>query len=127
MTASFSLKQRLPLYAEVMRLNRPIGIYLLLWPTLWAVWIAANGKPSLKIVVIFSLGVVLMRSAGCVINDWADRNFDGQVTRIKTVRLPVAQLNEMDDHGEYVLNVIIPTQTLAGSQRYHAKFSSLTE
>ena len=83
MTASFSLKQRLPLYAEVMRLNRPIGIYLLLWPTLWAVLIAANGKPSLKIVVIFSLGVVLMRSAGCVINDWADRNFDGQVTRTK--------------------------------------------
>jgi 4-hydroxybenzoate polyprenyltransferase len=67
----------------VMRLHRPIGIYLLLWPTLWAVWIAAHGKPSLKIVVIFSLGVLLMRSAGCVINDWADRNFDGQVTRTK--------------------------------------------
>lgn len=83
MTPAFSLKQRLPLYAEVMRLQRPIGIYLLLWPTLWAVWIAASGKPSVKIVVIFSLGVVLMRSAGCVINDWADRHFDGQVTRTK--------------------------------------------
>jgi len=83
MTPAFSLKQRLPLYAEVMRLQRPIGIYLLLWPTLWAVWIAASGKPSVKIVVIFSLGVLLMRSAGCVINDWADRHFDGQVTRTK--------------------------------------------
>ena len=80
---SFSLSQRLPLYAEVMRLHRPNGIYLLLWPTLWAVWIAAEGKPSLKIVLIFSLGVVLMRSAGCVINDWADRDFDGHVARTK--------------------------------------------
>ncbi|MFO1390701.1 MAG: 4-hydroxybenzoate octaprenyltransferase [Agitococcus sp.] len=80
---SYSLQQRLPLYAEVMRLHRPIGIYLLLWPTLWAVWIAAQGKPSPKIVAIFSLGVVLMRSAGCVINDWADRNFDGHVARTK--------------------------------------------
>ncbi len=83
MTTPFSLKQRLPLYAEVMRLPRPIGIYLLLWPTLWAVWIAAHGKPSIKIVLIFTLGVVLMRSAGCVINDWADRHFDGQVARTK--------------------------------------------
>jgi 4-hydroxybenzoate polyprenyltransferase len=80
---SFSLSQRLPIYAEVMRLHRPIGIYLLLWPTLWAVWIAAEGKPSLKIILIFSLGVVLMRSAGCVINDWADRDFDGHVARTK--------------------------------------------
>ncbi len=83
MNTPFSLKQRLPLYAEVMRLHRPIGIYLLLWPTLWAVFIAAHGQPCLKIVLIFSIGVVLMRSAGCVINDWADRNFDGQVTRTK--------------------------------------------
>lgn len=80
---TFSLAQRWPLYAEVMRLHRPIGIYLLLWPTLWAVWVAAGGHPSVKIVIIFSLGVVLMRSAGCVINDWADRNFDGHVTRTK--------------------------------------------
>jgi 4-hydroxybenzoate polyprenyltransferase len=78
-----SIQPRLALYAEVMRLHRPIGIYLLLWPTLWAVWLAADGKPSLKIVLIFSLGVVLMRSAGCVINDWADRDFDGHVQRTK--------------------------------------------
>ncbi|HEX5361615.1 MAG TPA: 4-hydroxybenzoate octaprenyltransferase [Fluviicoccus sp.] len=79
----FSLRQRLPLYAEVMRLHRPIGIWLLLWPTLWAVWIAGNGQPAWNIVLIFTLGVVLMRSAGCVINDWADRDFDGQVSRTK--------------------------------------------
>lgn len=79
--SAYSLKQRLPLYAEVMRLHRPIGIWLLLWPTLWAVWIAGNGQPAWDIVLIFTLGVVIMRSAGCVINDWADRDFDGQVTR----------------------------------------------
>ena len=79
----FSFRQRLPLYAELMRLHRPIGIWLLLWPTLWAVWIAGNGHPSLRIVLIFTLGVVIMRSAGCVINDWADRDFDGQVSRTK--------------------------------------------
>lgn len=72
--SAYSLKQRLPLYAEVMRLHRPIGIWLLLWPTLWAVWIAGNGKPAWDIVLIFTLGVVIMRSAGCVINDWADRD-----------------------------------------------------
>lgn len=80
---SFSLRQRLPLYAEVMRLHRPIGIWLLMWPTWWAVWIAGNGRPAWPIVLIFTLGVVLMRSAGCVINDWADRDFDGQVSRTK--------------------------------------------
>ena len=83
MPTPFSLRQRLPLYAELMRLHRPIGIWLLLWPTLWAVWIAGNGHPSPRIVLIFTLGVVIMRSAGCVINDWADRDFDGQVTRTK--------------------------------------------
>ncbi len=64
-----------------MRLHRPIGICLLLWPTLWALWLAAQGHPSLKQVVIFVLGVIVMRSAGCVINDIADRHFDGLVTR----------------------------------------------
>jgi 4-hydroxybenzoate polyprenyltransferase len=66
-----------------MRLHRPIGIFLLLWPTLWALWIASQGKPNLKILIIFILGVILMRSAGCVINDIADKNFDKFVTRTK--------------------------------------------
>lgn len=64
-----------------MRLNRPIGIYLVLWPTLWSLWLAAEGFPSVKNILIFVLGVVLMRSAGCVINDFADRNIDGHVKR----------------------------------------------
>lgn len=76
-----STLERLQPFIALMRLDRPIGIWLLLWPTLWAVWIAGDGHPSWHIVVIFTLGVVLMRSAGCVINDYADRDFDGQVWR----------------------------------------------
>ncbi len=70
-------------YIQLMRLDRPIGTLLLLWPTLWAVWIAGNGTPSLKTIVIFFLGVVIMRAAGCVINDFADRDVDGGVERTK--------------------------------------------
>jgi 4-hydroxybenzoate polyprenyltransferase len=72
-----------PALVALMRLDKPIGIWLLLWPTLSALWIAAEGIPSWKHLVIFSLGVVIMRSAGCVINDLADRRFDGQVKRTK--------------------------------------------
>lgn len=68
-------------YLRLMRLNKPIGIFLLLWPTLMALWIAGKGKPRPFIVLIFILGVVVMRSAGCVINDWADRALDGAVRR----------------------------------------------
>ena len=72
---------RLHPYFRLMRLDKPIGILLLLWPTLWALWVASKGLPDLKILVVFVLGTVLMRSAGCVMNDLADRNFDGHVTR----------------------------------------------
>ncbi len=70
-------------YIRLMRLDKPIGIYLLLWPTLWALWLASNGIPQLKILIIFILGVVLMRSAGCVINDIIDRNLDKFIRRTK--------------------------------------------
>lgn len=68
-------------YVQLMRLDKPIGIYLLLWPTWWALWLASGGLPALEMLLIFTLGVVLMRSAGCVINDYADRHFDGAVER----------------------------------------------
>ena len=68
-------------WIRLMRLDRPIGTMLLMWPTLWAVWIAGEGTPSLKTVVVFILGVIVMRAAGCVINDYADRDFDGHVSR----------------------------------------------
>ncbi|MDH3672875.1 MAG: 4-hydroxybenzoate octaprenyltransferase [Gammaproteobacteria bacterium] len=75
------IAERLRQYALLARLHRPIGILLLLWPALWGLWIAGHGKPDPVILTIFVLGVVLMRSAGCVINDYADRNFDPHVTR----------------------------------------------
>jgi 4-hydroxybenzoate polyprenyltransferase len=68
-------------YARLMRLDKPIGIFLLLWPTLWALLIASEGHPDHKVLVIFVLGVILMRSAGCVINDYADRDIDCHVSR----------------------------------------------
>ena len=80
-------------YLLLMRLHRPIGILLLLWPTLWALWIAGQGHPDLKVLIIFILGVVVMRSAGCVINDIADRNFDGHVERTKNRPLVTGQVS----------------------------------
>ena len=77
------IAERLKDYARLMRLHRPIGILLLLWPTLWALWIAAQGRPDLRVLAVFVLGVVLMRSAGCVINDYADRDFDPHVERTR--------------------------------------------
>ena len=78
-----SWTDRIPDFIQLMRLDKPIGILLLMWPTLWALWIAGEGKPSIKISLIFIAGVVLMRSAGCVINDFADRKIDGHVERTK--------------------------------------------
>lgn len=72
---------RLPDFIALMRLDRPIGIWLLMWPTLMAVWIAGEGHPSLTVVLVFVAGVILMRSAGCVINDYADREIDKHVSR----------------------------------------------
>lgn len=76
-----SLKNRLDLYEKLMRLDKPIGILLLLWPTLWAIWLSSAGRPDGLVLWVFVLGTVLMRSAGCVINDYADRDFDGHVER----------------------------------------------
>lgn len=70
-------------YFQLMRFNRPIGTYLVLWPTLWALWLAAGGIPDIKLLGIFVAGVVLMRAAGCVINDFADRKVDGRVARTR--------------------------------------------
>lgn len=75
------LLRQLGLYLQLMRLDRPIGIWLLMWPTLWALWIAGDGRPDPVNFLVFVTGVIVMRSAGCVINDYADRRFDGAVAR----------------------------------------------
>lgn len=75
------LIERLTSYAYLIRLDKPIGTLLLLWPTLWALWLASSGIPNFSILIIFTLGTFLMRSAGCAINDYADRDFDRHVMR----------------------------------------------
>jgi 4-hydroxybenzoate polyprenyltransferase len=78
---SRSWRERLHAYVLLVRLHRPIGIFLLMWPALWALWLAGDGQPPWQVLAVFVLGVVLMRSAGCAINDFADRDFDGHVAR----------------------------------------------
>lgn len=78
-----NMVDRLKIYAQLMRLDKPIGILLLLWPMLWGLWFAAKGMPDAHVLIIFVLGTVLMRSAGCVINDFADRKIDPHVERTK--------------------------------------------
>ena len=83
-------------YARLMRLDRPIGIWLLLWPTLWALWISSRGKPNPRIFSIFVLGTVLMRSAGCAINDYADRSFDPHVARTRDRPLAAGRISPLE-------------------------------
>ncbi|GAB3486893.1 4-hydroxybenzoate octaprenyltransferase [Marinomonas epiphytica] len=83
-------------YADLTRFNRPIGSLLLMWPTLWALWLAADGWPDWHLIVIFVLGVFAMRSAGCVINDYADRKVDGFVERTKNRPLPSGRVSEKE-------------------------------
>ena len=83
-------------WIQLMRLDRPIGTLLLLWPTLWAVWVAGDGSPSVRVVIVFALGVIVMRAAGCVINDYADRNFDGEVSRTRNRPLATGALRGRD-------------------------------
>ena len=78
-----TIKERLDIYEKLMRLDKPVGILLLLWPTLWGLWLSSYGSPNPWVAVIFILGVALMRSAGCIVNDVADRNFDAHVERTK--------------------------------------------
>lgn len=82
------LRERLPDFFRLMRLDKPIGTLLLLWPTLWALWLAAEGLPTLKNLLIFIVGTFLMRAAGCVINDFADRKIDGHVKRTQHRPIP---------------------------------------
>ena len=91
-----TLVERLSIYIQLTRLNRPIGILLLLWPTLWGVWVAGGGRPAWHIVAIFTLGTVLMRSAGCAINDYADRHIDRHVERTRERPLASGKVNERE-------------------------------
>jgi 4-hydroxybenzoate polyprenyltransferase len=88
-----SLISNWPAYKQLMRLDKPVGTYLLLWPTLWALWLAAEGLPEWHLLFIFIAGVYLMRAAGCVINDYADRHIDGHVERTQQRPLATGQID----------------------------------
>ncbi len=83
-------------YVQLTRLNRPIGTWLLLWPVLWALWLSSGGEPNQQVFIVFVLGVVLTRSAGCAINDFADRNLDGHVKRTRDRPLVTGQLDPIE-------------------------------
>ncbi|PSU70274.1 4-hydroxybenzoate octaprenyltransferase [Photobacterium phosphoreum] len=92
---------------QLARFDRPIGSLLLLWPTLWALFLAADGSPKLDVLVVFVLGVVFMRAAGCVINDFADRNVDGHVKRTANRPMPSGKVSEREALGLFSLLVLV--------------------
>lgn len=96
-------RARLDAYIKLVRLHRPIGIFLLMWPALWALWLAGDGHPPWGVVAVFVAGVVLMRSAGCAINDYADRDFDGHVARTNTRPLAVGTITPAEAVGVFLV------------------------
>lgn len=94
-------------YRQLMRLDKPVGIYLLLWPTWWALWLAAEGMPAWTLWLVFTLGVILMRSAGCVINDYADRQLDGAVSRTRCRPLAAGHVTSAEALQLFVLLIIL--------------------
>ncbi len=94
-------------YYRLARFDRPIGSLLLLWPTLWALFLAADGIPSFHVFIVFLLGVIFMRAAGCVINDYADRHFDGHVKRTVNRPLPRGDLSSREALGFFVVLVLL--------------------
>ncbi len=97
---------RVPDFLHLMRLDRPIGTWLLMWPTLWALWVAAEGIPGRNVLLIFIAGVYLMRAAGCVVNDYADRHFDGHVKRTKNRPLATGRISEGEARVLFLVLVV---------------------
>ena len=95
--------KKLPFLIQLIRLDRPIGIYLLLWPTLWSLWIASHGIPELGILTVFVLGVILMRSAGCAINDYADRHIDQHIARTRNRPLVTGKITAKEALAVFVI------------------------
>ncbi|MEN4872242.1 4-hydroxybenzoate octaprenyltransferase [Kosakonia cowanii] len=94
-------------FHRLMRTDKPIGALLLLWPTLWALWVATPGVPPLWILLVFVAGVWLMRAAGCVVNDYADRKFDGHVKRTANRPLPSGAVTENEARGLFIILVLL--------------------
>jgi len=99
------IKNQIADYGRLMRLHKPIGTYLLLWPTLWALWIAAEGFPQQAVLIIFVLGVIMMRAAGCIINDYADRHIDHHVKRTQDRPLTTGRVSAPEAWTLFVILV----------------------
>jgi 4-hydroxybenzoate polyprenyltransferase len=108
---------RLKLYWRLVRLHRPIGILLLLWPTLWALLVASHGDPGWHLLLVFVVGTVLMRSAGCAINDWADRDFDLHVERTKERPLTSGAIKPVEAVGVFVVLSLLALALLIGQNK----------
>ena len=141
---TLTLRERLAEYEKLMRLDKPIGILLLLWPTLWALWVAGEGRPALLVVAIFVVGTVLMRSAGCVINDYADKDFDGHVERTRNRPLAARRISPKEALGlaaglallsfllvlplnGLTIAMSVPAVFLAGSYPYTKRFLAIPQ
>lgn len=117
MADSSTLRSRLPDFLALTRMDRPIGIFLLLWPTWWALWLAAGGVPSLHLFLVFTLGVIVMRAAGCVINDYADRNFDGHVERTRNRPLATGAVSPGEALALFAGLIVIAALLVATTNR----------
>ena len=141
---TLSLRQRVSEYEKLMRLDKPIGILLLLWPTLWALWVASDGRPAAWVVAIVVVGTVLMRSAGCVINDYADKDFDGHVERTRNRPLAARRISPKEALGlaaglallsfllvlplnGLTIAMSVPAVFLAGSYPYTKRFLAIPQ
>ncbi len=141
-SAAFS--SRIPDFIRLARLDRPIGILLLMWPTLWGLWLAADGWPPAYVLFAFVLGTVLMRSAGCVINDYADRNYDGHVERTRNRPLATGVIRSGEalvyaaglsllalllalPLNKLVLLMSVPALFLAGSYPFTKRFLAIPQ
>jgi 4-hydroxybenzoate polyprenyltransferase len=139
-----TLFERLEQYEKLMRLDKPIGILLLLWPTLWGLWFASGGHPSWWVLWIFLLGTVLMRSAGCVVNDYADRNIDPHVVRTQHRPLVMGRVSSKEalvlaaglsilalllilPLNRLVIWLSIPAVVLAASYPYTKRFFAIPQ
>ncbi len=122
-TVTQSKASRFDAYWRLMRFDRPIGILLLLWPTLWALWLAADGVPSLKNLVIFMLGVVVMRAAGCVVNDLADKDFDPHVERTRDRPLASGELTPSQARGLLIVLMLLAFMLVAMTNMLTIKLS----
>ena len=110
-------------YAQLMRLDRPVGIYLLLWPTLWALWFAKGGIPTLKLILVFVAGTIVMRSAGCVINDFADRDIDPRVKRTRLRPLAARRVSPYEALALFLVLVLVALWLVTRLDRRTVMFS----